>query len=150
MTGAKLAWFTESELSVPFYSKVFWLCPKWKDTLWSPASSGNRLHPSNSDRLLGEDESKGRGDGVSRKTHNGMEMGLAGGVLTYTSSGVPSPVLHKPGWWPSPVLFILRRWRKKDLKLTGIQPAETSQLRRKFEKCSKSLRHYGSAEEQAC
>lgn len=79
MTVTELAQVTESELSVPSCSKVFWPCGKWKDTL---------LCPTLTDHSLMEDESKRRGDGVYRKSHIRLEMGLAGRVPAYPRPGV--------------------------------------------------------------
>lgn len=59
------------------------------------------LHPLNSDRTL-EDESNCRGDGVERKKHIRLEMGLADRMLAYTRPGVRAPALHKPGMMAQP------------------------------------------------
>lgn len=79
------------------------------------------LQLSNSDRMLWKDESKRKGDEVSRKKHIGMEMGLAGGVLAHTGLGFDCQRYIHQDDGPAPYSSLsLRRWRKKDQKLMGI------------------------------
>lgn len=135
MIGTEFALFTKSVLSVPFCSKVFWPCQKWKDTLLCPASSGKLFstHATLTDHSLVEDESKRRGDGVSRRNHIRLEMGLAGRVPAYTRAGARWPALHKPGMMAQVCTLHSLSGDGKG----GPEANRYPQLCRKFEKCTK-------------
>lgn len=78
MIGAKLARFTESELSVSFFQQGFLALPEMERHVVVPSLVRKVcLQPSNSDRPLGEDESKHRGDGLSRKNHSSLSLSLS-------------------------------------------------------------------------